>query len=133
MERKRRVLRILAWLAAGACVAPVAYAQQWERLGPPGGQVLTLAAAKNGTVYLGTPDGHVFASRDGGTSWELRGRAGGRLDAIVQTLVTDARDARRLHAGVWYLGAAGGGVFRSDDGGRSWGREDLPNVTGGMN
>ena len=101
-------------------MAPVTYAQRWERLGPPGGQVLTLAAAKNGTVYLGTPDGHVFASRDGGTSWELRGRAGGRLDAVVQTLVADARDARRLYAGVWYLGAAGGGVFRSDDGGRSW-------------
>jgi photosystem II stability/assembly factor-like uncharacterized protein len=121
MQRKRQILRILAWLAAGVCMTPVTWAQRWERLGPPGGQVLSLAVARDGTVYLGTPDGHVFASQDQAASWELRGRAGGRLDAVVQTLVADARDARRLYAGVWYLGAAaGGGVFRSDDGGRNW-------------
>jgi len=96
------------------------YAQRWERLGPPGGMVISLAAAADGTVYLGTPDGHIFASSDHGEHWELRGRAGGRLDGVVQRIVPDVRDAKRLLAAVWFREVAKGGVFESDDAGKSW-------------
>jgi photosystem II stability/assembly factor-like uncharacterized protein len=66
-------------------------------------------------------DGHVFVSKDGTESWELRGRVGSRLDAVVTRLVIDPRDGSRVFAAVWYQEAGeGGGVFRSEDGGRTW-------------
>src|SRR5262245_44727662 len=95
-------------------------AQKWERLGPPGGIVISLAAASDGTVYLGTPDGHVFASSDRGEHWELRGRAGDRLDGVVQGIVPDARNSERMLAAMWFRDSAGGGIFESTDGARNW-------------
>jgi photosystem II stability/assembly factor-like uncharacterized protein len=95
-------------------------AQAWERLGPPGGTVISLAAAPDGTVYLGTPDGHVFASINRGKHWNLRGRAGGRLDGVVQQIVPDAAHNNRLLAAVWFRNSPGGGVFESLDGAQHW-------------
>jgi len=83
--------------------------------------VVSLGAGGGGTVYLGTADGHVFASEDGASSWELRGRVGNRLDAVVTRLLVDPEDEKRVLAAVWFRDAAeNGGVFRSSDGGRSW-------------
>src|SRR5215469_182734 len=101
-------------------------AQKWERLGPPGGIVVSLAAASDRTVYLGTPDGHVFASGDRGEHWELRGRAGDRLDGVVQQIVPDTRNANRVLAALWFRESASGGVFESMDGARSWKLAGLP-------
>lgn len=93
----------------------------WERLGPEGGDVISLAACGATSVYLATADGHVFASEDAGAHWELRGRAGTRFDAVLQSLFCDARNPKLLFAAVWFQDpAAGGGVFRSEDAGRTW-------------
>jgi photosystem II stability/assembly factor-like uncharacterized protein len=113
----RRVFTILPF---SLILAVPVYSQRWERLGPPGGMVISLAAASDMTVYLGTPDGHILASRDHGEHWELRGRAGGRLDGVVQRIVPDARNANRLLAAIWFRDTPGGGVFESADGARSW-------------
>jgi photosystem II stability/assembly factor-like uncharacterized protein len=83
--------------------------------------VVSLGASPGGDVYLGTTDGHVFVSKDAAKSWEFRGRVGNRLDAVVTRLVFDPRDGNRVFAAVWYQEAGvGGGVFRSEDGGRTW-------------
>lgn len=83
--------------------------------------VLSLSTSSAGTVYLGTSDGHVFASEDRAAHWELRGRVGTRTDAIVAQIAADPREPRRVFAAVWFREAgAGGGVFRSDDGATSW-------------
>src|SRR5215813_5418760 len=97
-------------------------AQAWERLGPEGGNALSLADASDGSVvYLGTPDGHVFASADGGANWELRGRLSETGDAVVQRLVVDSRDAKTVWAASWTLAKAqDGGLYRSTDGARTW-------------
>jgi len=119
-----RVRAAASFLFAIFVLCPVmaapARGQGWTRLGPPGGMVVSLAAASDGTVYLGTPDGHVFASSDRGLGWQLRGRAGGRPDSVVQQIVPDQRNAQRLLAAVWFRNAAGGGVFESVDGARTW-------------
>ncbi len=96
-------------------------AQTWQRLGPEGGMVISLGADSAGAVYLGTSDGHVFASEDRGGHWELRGRVGLRTDAVISRLAADPWEPGRMFAAVWFREAgAGGGVFRSDDQGRSW-------------
>ena len=99
-------------------------AQQWERLGPEGGMVVSLGSSGAGAaneIYLGTADGHVFASTDGAQSWGMRGRVGHRLDAVVTRIVSDPSEGNRLYSAVWYQApGAGGGVFESEDHARSW-------------
>jgi photosystem II stability/assembly factor-like uncharacterized protein len=107
------------WLALNFCCCT--HAQTWQRLGPEGGMVVTLGLASRGGLYLGTADGHIFFSGDRAQSWELRGRVGVRLDAVVTRLLPDPQIENRVFASAWYQSAnGGGGVFRSDDGGRTW-------------
>jgi photosystem II stability/assembly factor-like uncharacterized protein len=116
-------VRLLAIsILAGFLAAPAA-AQVWRPMGPPGGDVRSLVADPHNPemLYLGTTDGHIFGSRDGGAHWALLGRAGHRLDAVVAALLVDPRNSRVLFAATWTFDPrAGGGVFRSDDGGRTW-------------
>jgi len=98
-------------------------AETWTALGPPGGDVRALAVdpARPTRVFLGTTDGHIFGSEDSGAHWSLLGRAGARLDSVITAIVVDPRDGNVLFASSWTRdSAAGGGVFRSTDGGRTW-------------
>lgn len=63
-------------------------------------------------VYLASPQGGVFASTDGGRSWQPRGPAGA---AIMGSIVVDA--SKPLHLIAADMSA---GVVASDDGGASW-------------
>jgi photosystem II stability/assembly factor-like uncharacterized protein len=113
--------RLVAGILFALTLVLTSGAQQWERLGPQGGLVVSLDTNASGTLYLGTADGHVFASNDGASSWQLRGRVGNRLDAVVTRLVVDGQDPNHLLAAVWYREAAeNGGIFGSEDGGRTW-------------
>lgn len=108
--------------------AGAARAQTWTPLGPPGGDVRALAADPThaGRVFLGTADGHIFGSEDSGAHWSLLGRASARLDAVITAIVVDPRNSQVLLASSWNRdSAAGGGVFRSADGGKSWGAAGL--------
>ena len=113
-------LIVFLWLAARA---PAAEAQVWRPMGPPGGDVISLVQAPSDAsrLYLGTVDGHIFSSTDEGRSWKLAGRPGTRADLVVQSMAVDPRDARVVYAAGWTLEpAAGGGVYRSGDGGHTW-------------
>jgi photosystem II stability/assembly factor-like uncharacterized protein len=99
-----------------------AKAQTWRQIGPPGGDVQSLAAAPGSTrtLFLGTSDGHVFGSRDGGEHWELLGRIGEHHDDVIMSMVVDARSANTIYATSWTLSSRGGGVYRSADAGHTW-------------
>jgi len=64
------------------------------------------------TVYVGSVNGGIFESTDGGTTWATANRGLASLE--IQALVVDPRDPRLLFADT------GGGVFRSSNGGVSW-------------
>lgn len=114
--------KIFSWILCALPVAVFARESEWERIGPPGGMVMTLEASTvGGAVYLGTSDGHIFASADGARHWELRGRVGSRTDAVITRLLADPVNPNVVYAAAWYqTPGAGGGVFRSEDSGRSW-------------
>ncbi len=114
-------LKILAAVLLTLMLSGGIRAQKWVRRGPEGGMVVSLGGGAGNEVFLGTADGHIFASEDGAQSWELRGRVGGRLDAVVTRILIDSREQSRLFAAVWYQEpGAGGGIFESEDRGQSW-------------
>jgi photosystem II stability/assembly factor-like uncharacterized protein len=99
-----------------------AAAQTWRQVGPPGGDVQSLAAVPGSTrtLFIGTSDGHVFGSHDAGEHWELLGRIGANHDDVIMSIVVDARTASTLYATSWTLSSHGGGVYRSADAGHTW-------------
>jgi len=64
------------------------------------------------TVYIASPQGGVFASDDGGRTWQARGQAG---SSIMGSILVDAADPRRLIAP-----DMSSGVVASTDGGTTW-------------
>jgi len=120
----RPFIRGLALLGFALASSGAVAAQTWQPMGPPGGDVRALAVDPSDplTLYLGTTDGHIFGSRDGGNRWKILGRAGSRLDAVVTAILVDPRDPAKLYAGTWTRGASeeGGGVFWSTDSGQTW-------------
>ncbi len=116
-------MRRLILTLAVAGVAGTLEAQEWRAMGPPGGEVRAMTADPRNPqrLYLGATDGHIFGSRNAGESWELLGRAGERRDGVITAILVDPRNSRRIYASLWTLDAtAGGGVYRSEDGGRTW-------------
>jgi photosystem II stability/assembly factor-like uncharacterized protein len=97
-------------------------AQTWKQVGPPGGDVQSLAAAPGNAkvLYLGTSDGHVFGSHDAGEHWSLLGRIGEHHDDVIMSMVVDARSSNTIYATSWTLSSKGGGVYRSTDAGHNW-------------
>ncbi|MGH9679312.1 MAG: WD40/YVTN/BNR-like repeat-containing protein [Candidatus Acidiferrales bacterium] len=120
-HRNLMVLVVLLFLALSA------RAQGWRQVGPPGGDVESLAAVPGSarTLFLGTSDGHIFGSRDAGEHWELLGRIGEHHDDVIMSMVVDSRSADTLYASSWTLLSHGGGVYRSVDGGHTWQRIGL--------
>jgi photosystem II stability/assembly factor-like uncharacterized protein len=109
--------------------APRAQSQTWKPLGPEGGDARALAVdpSRPGVVYLGTTDGHVFGSEDGGRHWQLLGLAGSSFNALVTSIVVDPRKSGTLFASTWTREqyGEGGGIYRSSDGGRNWSESGL--------
>jgi len=108
------VLALLV-LAAGSAAG-----EGWIPVGPPGGDVRSLASDPRDprVVYLGTADGILFRSEDAGGHWRrldpgfpLRGMS---LDDLLV-----APDGA-LFVGYWEVQGPGGGIARSTDGGRSF-------------
>jgi hypothetical protein len=77
------------------------------------------------TLYCGVEPAALFESRDAGASWSLvqglldhphrlRWQPGGG-GLCLHTILPDPADRRRL-----YVGISTGGVYRTDDGGRTW-------------
>ena len=99
-----------------------ANAQNWKQVGPPGGDVQSLAAVPGNprALFLGTSDGHVFGSKDAGEHWELLGRIGEHHDDVIMSMLVDSRSASTLYATSWTLTSQGGGVYRSADAGHAW-------------
>jgi photosystem II stability/assembly factor-like uncharacterized protein len=109
-----------AILALAAAVATPA--QTWRQVGPPGGTVISLGADPRDAsrLYLGTSDGHVFTSSDEGAHWQLLSRIGTGQDDVITHIIVDSRDSKRIYASTWSLYTGGGGVYRSNDTGRTW-------------
>ena len=112
-----------SWLAVALGLLSVrALAVDWLPFGPYGGDARSFAADPKDPrhLYLGTTNGWVYDSHDGGSSWKRLARVGRRDDLVVDHIKVDQADPKHLLVGVWVLGQRGGGLFQSRDEGRSW-------------
>ena len=107
------------------------FASDWRMIGPDGGNVRSLAydPANPNHILIGTSAGQIFASQDGGNSWELFKHLGTGEDYVLDHIVFDPTNPATIYAAGWGLfNDTEGDVFRSDDGGLTW--RTLPGTHG---
>ena len=99
------------------------FASDWQLIGPEGGNVRSLAydPSNPNRILLGTSSGQLFISQDGGSSWAPFVHLGAGDDYVFDHIVFDPTNPATVYAAAWGLfDDNDGGVFRSDDGGRTW-------------
>jgi photosystem II stability/assembly factor-like uncharacterized protein len=101
-----------------------AQAVAWFPFGPDGGDARSFAADPRNPahIYMGTANGWVYESNDGGASWKRLARIDRRDDLVIDNIVVDNSDPGHLIAGAWALEVAhsDGGLYESNDGGHTW-------------
>jgi photosystem II stability/assembly factor-like uncharacterized protein len=106
------------WLAASAALGA-----SWEQaVGLYGGDVraLEIAPSDPDSLLAGTTSGRIFASTDGGESWEPTSEALPFPGWVVEDLLYDPEEPSRVWAALRGLHGAEGFVAMSEDHGTTW-------------
>ena len=113
-----------AALALGLAMLGVlpAGAANWLPFGPDGGSARRVVAdpSDHTHLYLGTANGWLYDSHNTGDSWKRLARVDKRDDLVLDSVIVDAKDAKHLVVGARVIGSSDGGVYVSDDSGRTW-------------
>jgi photosystem II stability/assembly factor-like uncharacterized protein len=111
-------------LSAGLATA----VETWVPVGPTGGDARALAAhpREPRVVFLGSANGNLYRSDDAGRGWRRQEPGFPLRGMSLDDIVVDPRGV--LYVGYWSVAGSGGGVARSDDGGRTF--SVLPDIAG---
>jgi photosystem II stability/assembly factor-like uncharacterized protein len=128
MNRPNALRTCLAVFVLAILATAAAHAQGWVPVGPPGGDVRSLAADPRDPrrIYLGTADGVLYRSEDAGLRWHRLSPGFPRRGASLDEILVDPRGA--VLVGFWEVAGSGGGIARSEDGGKSFAL--LPGIDG---
>jgi photosystem II stability/assembly factor-like uncharacterized protein len=120
LNRQSSLKAVLLLLAILICLP--AGAVSWLPFGPYGGDARSFAIdPHNGShLYLGTVNGWLYESHDNGANWSRLARIGDRDDLVLDSIVVDAANPRRIVIGAWVLGSPDGGIYISEDAGVTW-------------
>jgi photosystem II stability/assembly factor-like uncharacterized protein len=122
-------LRRAAVLAAAFALSTVsADAQTWVPVGPPGGDVRSLASDPRDPrrIYLGTAHGLLYRSDDAGARWHRMSPGFPKRGFSLDDIVVDPKGS--VFVGYWEVGGSQGGVAQSNDGGKTF--TILPGIAG---
>ncbi|HYO63677.1 MAG TPA: peptidoglycan-binding protein [Pyrinomonadaceae bacterium] len=118
-------LTLCAALPAGSGAAaddsePAQRPLNWAVTGPMGGDVRSLVIDPQDAqrLYLGTIDGQIYTSGDGGATW-ARVEGFNRAGLYIDNLIVDPRNQQTLYAAA-HRHKEPGGFFKTTDGGRTW-------------
>ncbi|MEG9432944.1 WD40/YVTN/BNR-like repeat-containing protein [Terriglobus sp. ADX1] len=115
--------RLCAPLALSASFLSLATAQsKWLPYGPYGGDARAFAQDPHdhNHIYLGTVSGTVYDTHDGGNTWKFLADVGKRDDLVFDNLIVDPANPNRVLAAGWVLSSADGGLYISNDAGKTW-------------
>ncbi len=107
----------------------------WRQLGPftVGGRVRSIAVhpTDGRTLWIGAADGGIWKSTDAGASWTPQMQSENAIS--MGAVAVNPKDPDVLYAGTGELSSnvdayTGAGIFKSTDGGESWGPIGLTNV-----
>ena len=123
-----RVLRrVGGWLSLslvgmGLVTKTAQAAVQWFPLGPYGGDARSIVADPHDSqhLFLGTATGWVFTSQDGGKIWSRLAQINKRNDLVIDHITVDPRSSLKMVAGAFLIDHPDGGIFLSNDGGKTW-------------
>jgi hypothetical protein len=115
------LMMLLLALALGQSVLAQSEQEQWQMLGPFGGNARSLAYDPSNPdhILLGSGAGAVFSSADGGRHWTSFALGAGH-DLMVKSIVFDPKRTGSIYVAGWSITGSGGGFFVSRDRGRSW-------------
>jgi photosystem II stability/assembly factor-like uncharacterized protein len=104
---------------------PEIHAVSWFPFGPDGGDARAFAADPQDHlhIYLGTTNGWIYQSRDGGRKWSRLASVGKRDDLVLDNILIDSIDPKHIVVGarnVADLHHPDGGIYLSNDGGETW-------------
>lgn len=124
----RKAFPATAWIALLLFRSVSAAEVSWVPVGPPGGDVRSLAVDPRDPhrMYLGTADGVLYRSLDQGITWRRLSPGFPHRGASLDDIVVDPDGA--LLVAYWQVEGAGGGVARSRDGGHTF--TLLPGIEG---
>jgi photosystem II stability/assembly factor-like uncharacterized protein len=126
-----RVLQVVFVLCLSGSFFPgPVFAVSWFPLGPYGGDARAFGVDPKDTqhLYLGTATGWLYDSHDGGLTWNRLSQLNRRNDLVIDHILADPRAPQRLIVGAWCVDRPDGGLFVSEDGGRTW--TDQPEMHG---
>src|SRR4051794_1717321 len=121
MIRSLKCHRLMA--TAVVCVASAAFAADvpgdWTLAGPFGGTATSIAVDPSNakTILAGAMSSLLFKSSDAGANWQLISFPKLNLSELTSILI-DPEDGNHYLVGV--IAAEGGGLFESDDAGKTW-------------
>ncbi len=119
----KSLLRLcLACTLAVAPISALVAQSRWIPYGPDGGDARAFASDPHdhNHVFLGTVSGTIYDTHDGGQTWTRLARVGKRDDLVLDNIVVDPADANHILVGGWVLDRADGGLYSSNDGGKTW-------------
>lgn len=100
----------------------------WAIVGPNGGDVRTVVIdpRDKDRLYIGTLDGQIHTSADGGKTWRLLANLN-EPRLILDQIIIDSRDSKVIYAS-GHRNKLPGGFFKTVDGGITWKKsKDLQN------
>lgn len=115
--------RLLLFALLGLCLSTAQlHAVQWLPFGPDGGDARRIAPDPRDPnhLFLGTGNGWIYESRNGGRNWRRLALVGKRDDLIVHSIIVDAADSRHLIVGAYFIDRVDGGIYISYDAGVTW-------------
>ncbi len=121
VRRPRLFAVLLAAVLIGVCCTSL-HAVPWLPFGPDGGYARRIAADPRDPahLYLGAANGWMYESHNFGANWIRLASVGKRDDLVLDSIVVDAKDPKHLIVGAWATATKDGGIFISNDAGKTW-------------
>lgn len=92
--------------------------ESWERMNCSDAYLFNLEVTNDGTVYAGGND--LWQSKDHGTTWKKISNIPDRKGSVVGIAYDPANANRIWFSSATWDGSSNGGIWRSDDGGKTW-------------